>query len=339
MSLSNLADNLKKSKNAVLVVGAGISYTTGIPLGYRIPMEYGEAHQDLLKEHSILSIWQKANEEKGKTRETFQEQFVVEFIDVYLNSTELQQTFLDWLSELEAMSGVKSDIHAAFVIAWLNRVFKHLITTNWDFLLEYQIEAIYEEAYFDPFASITYTYGNGKTSKLPSDRLFFLEQLDAEDYFWHPRWDIVAQESDLENLNRWSRPVWKIHGSPFFLACPACGGFSRWKHTNKLTVGDPCPTHAEHLLQPELTFWGYGIDNQSPAVWKRLKGRLKRSDMIVVCGFSGAGSDAYLRTKIEEHPNTWVVNPDAGEWDRSSVNYIKGTASDLANMLISDFLT
>jgi NAD-dependent SIR2 family protein deacetylase len=336
---SELADALRKSRNAALVVGAGISYDMKIPLGYKIPMLYGEDHPHLLKKHGIDAIWQQAKDASaGDDRWRLEEHFVQVLVAAIVHSSELQRAFVDWLSRFGTMSGASSDIHAAFVLAWLKRVFNHLVTTNWDFLLEYHAEGIYEEAYLMPFEPVEFAFNGGQTANIAAERLSFLNPLDGDDYFWHPRWDIVANHSDLKNLQRWTRPIWKIHGSPFFLACPQCGGFSRWKRMEKLTVGDPCPQHPEEALKPEIIFWGQGIDKADPLVWKRLKGRLQRSDMIVACGFSGAGSDVYIRSVVESHPNAWVVNPDEKYWDVKRVSYVPAYASDLAGLLIEEFL-
>lgn len=338
MTLSDLVEALAGAKNAALVVGAGISHDMKIPLGYEIPMLYGEEHPHLLKKYGIDAAWQQAKEAADDDKWRLEERFVQSLVDVFMHSLELQQTFVDWLSKFKTMSGASSDIHAAFVIAWLNRVFKHLVTTNWDFLLEYHAEAIYEESYLMPFEPVSYTFDGGQVATIPAERLFFLDQLDGDDFFWHPRWDIVTSRSDLKNLQRWTRPIWKIHGSPFFLACPKCGGFSRWKRVEKLTVGDRCPEHPDEVLKPEIVFWGQGIDTADAMVWGRLKGRLKRSDMIVACGFSGSGSDVYLRSVIEEHSNAWLVNPDSGAWDTDRVRHVPVVASELAGILIDEFL-
>ena len=189
-----------------------------------------------------------------------------------------------------------------------------------------------------PFEPVSTTFGTGSTATIEAERLFFLNPLEGDDFFWHPRWDIVANRSDLKNLERWTRPIWKIHGSPFFLTCPQCGGFSRWKRVEPLTVGDPCPEHLEETLKPEIVFWGQGIDTADAMVWQRLKGRLQRSDMIFVVGFSGSGSDVYLRSVIEENPNAWLVNPGPGAWDTNRVNHVTITASEFANTLIEELL-
>lgn len=338
MNLSDLAEALNKSKNAALVVGAGISYEMDIPLGYRIPIQYGEAHPHLLKKYGLDVAWQQAVDAVGADKWRLEEQFVQVLVAAFMHSTELQQTFVNWLSEFGAMSGSASDIHAAFVIAWLKGIFRHLVTTNWDFLLEYHAEAIYEEAYLSPFEPVSYAFSGGQVAVIESDFLFFLNPLEGDNFFWHPRWDIVANRSDLKNLQRWTRPIWKIHGSPFFLACPQCGGFSRWKRRERLSVGDPCPEHPAETLKPELIFWGQGIDTADVLVWKRLQKRLHRSDLIVACGFSGAGNDVYIRNVIESHPNAWVINPDEKYWDIDRVRYVHANASDFATVLITEFL-
>lgn len=343
MNMVELANALRIAKNAALIVGAGISYGK-VPLGYGVPFLYGKDHPDLLKKYGLEVTWQQAESATDDSNKwLYQEKFVQYLVSKLTNSIELQQTFVDWLSASEnehihAMAGGASEVHAAFVLTWLKRGFKHLVTTNWDFLLEYQVDAIYEEAYLAPFEPVEFAFSGGQTTNIEAERLFFLSPLDGDDYFWHPRWDIVAGHSDLINLQRWTRPIWKIHGSPFFLACPQCGGFSRWKRVEKLTVGDPCPKHREESLKPEIIFWGQGIDKAAPLVWKRLTERLQRSDMIVVSGFSGAGSDVYIRRVIESHPNAWIINPDEKNWDVNQVKYIPAYATELADMLIKNFL-
>ena len=140
-------------------------------------------------------------------------------------------------------------------------------------------------------------------------------------------------------MNRWSRPLWKIHGSPFVLACPRCGGHTRWKTSTPLEIGQPCPAHPDQRLVPEITFWGQSIDVAYPRVWKTVKARLQRCDMIVGCGFSGSGSDIYIRRVIESTPNAWVVNPGPGAWDTTRIRFVEGYASDLAAGLWAAFVT
>lgn len=347
MKLSHLIDALNKSKNAALVVGAGISYDMNIPLGYRIPILYGEAHPDILKKHNLYVLWQQAVDANDVDKWRIEEEFVQVLVAAFMHSNELQQTFVDWLSDAEntnigSMSGTTSDIHAALVIAWLKGMFRHLITTNWDFLLEYQVDSFYhppknlEGIYPDPFDPVTHLFTDGRSVSIEPHHLYFLNPKYEDDFFWEARWNIVAKRTDLKNLERWTRPIWKIHGSPFFLTCPQCGGFSRWKRQEKLTVGDPCPQHSDETLKPEIIFWGQGIDTVDALVWKRLKARLQRSDLIVVSGFSGSGSDVYIRSVIENHPNAWVVNPNEKYWDTSKVKYISAYASDFTDALIEE---
>jgi hypothetical protein len=60
--------------------------------------------------------------------------------------------------------------------------------------------------------------------------------------------------------------------------------------------------------------------------------------MIVVCGFSGSGTDIYLRSVMEKHLNVWLVNPDMGAWDAKAVHHVSAFASEFANSLIDNFL-
>ncbi|MBI5931921.1 MAG: hypothetical protein HY862_21610 [Chloroflexi bacterium] len=336
----DLAQALLKSQNAALVVGAGISYDLKIPLGYRLPMEFGAAHQSLLAKVGLLSAWQAAQSATDPdTRWNLEKIFVDVLVSKFAGSIELQQVLVGWLGQVESMAGVQSDTHAAFAVTWLQRKFKHLITTNWDFLLEWQIDGIYYEAYNDPFAPANYSFASGANCTIQAEHLFFLESLEGEDYFWHPRWDIAANVSDLPNLRRWSRPLWKIHGSPVFLACPKCGGFSHWKFEAELKVNDPCPVHPDERLLPEIVFWGQGLDTAQPEVWQRVKKRLQRSDCIIASGFSGSGSDVYIRRVIEANSNAWVVNPSKGAWDVDKVHFVETTAADLAQLLIERVIT
>lgn len=339
--MKNVREVLKKSRNAALVLGAGISYDAGIPLGYQLPMQFSKAHQSLLKKLGILDVWQNAVDD-----DNLQKQFVEEKLaSSFSFSPELQQAFLDWLISYQPSTGnhtgkhvfvgKSSDIHATFVIAWLMRIFKHLVTTNWDFLLEWHLHTLYDASFGDE--PLSYTFDNGLTSVIKASNLFFLDPLEGDDYFWSPRWDIVSHSSDLLNLKRWTRPLWKLHGSPFFLACPQCGGFSRWNNSIEvgIKVNDPCRKHPDEKLIPEIILWGQGIDKPHPQVWNRLKGRLERADLIVVSGFSG--SDEYIRNVIESHHNAWVINPDRGDWDVRQVNYVEGTASELSDLLMTQF--
>jgi len=92
-----------------------------------------------------------------------------------------------------------------------------------------------------------------------------------------------------------------------------------------------------HLV-PELTFWGQSIDVAYPQVWKTVTNRLQRCDMIIASGFSGSGSDIYIRQVIEKNANAWIVNPSVGSWDTMNVHYIEAYASDLATGLFGAFL-
>ncbi len=328
---------VKKSKSASLILGAGISHPR-IPAGYTIIDQFAKAHTDLLQKYG-LEILESSSNANSRT-------FVDHFSALFKSTPEIQNAFLEWLSvgttDLQInMSGVPSDIHASFVIAWLNGLFKHLVTTNWDFLLEFQLEKLYEpdhlpdgsfpHPYDDP---VSYTFSNGKQCWIHPASLYSLNAVDQDDFLWEARWTIMTSESDLENLYHWTKPIWKIHGSPFFLACPQCGGFSRWKHVNKLKIGDPCPDHPEQHLVPEINIWDKRLDKPSRPVWKRLKERLKRSDLVVVCGLSGTGSDSYIREAVEDHSNAWVVDPKIGVWNSQKITYIPYGAKELSDALI-----
>jgi hypothetical protein len=337
--LSDVLSAIDQSRNAALLVGAGISIKSGIPGGYQLPIQFGQKHPALLKRFGLQDEWNAANSSNDWA---VQATFVDSLVYAFQNSPELQQAMLAWLMKLKPMKGVFSNHkhkkhnysldHAIFVLTYFKRLFKHLITTNWDFLLEkpIDIDLYYDRAYENPFETVEFTLSNGRSCHVEADQLFYLTALDDDDYFWHPRWEIVASARDVATLARWKRPIWKIHGSPFFLACSECGGYNRWKHLHPAKVGDPCPVHPHIPLVPEIVFWGQGIDLADPIVWRALKARLRRCDLIVVSGFSGAGTDRYIREVLEAHGNTWLVSPDLGDWDQTKINYVNAYSSDLA---------
>jgi NAD-dependent SIR2 family protein deacetylase len=239
---------------------------------------------------------------------------------------------LHWIMTLPAMQGEPSDEHAIFVALWLKRRFRHIITTNWDFLLEHQLETLYDAAYLDPFEPAELNLTDGSSCLIAPDELFYLDPLGGDDFAWNPRWDMVVNDRDLVELERWGRPVWKIHGSPFFLSCPLCRGVNRWKRSSDLLVGEACLENPAVTLQPEIIFWGHGIDTAYPKVWQTLKRRLSRCDLILVSGFSG--SDTYLKSFLERRADTWLVNPSPGEWDVDKISFIQGTSTDLTRELL-----
>lgn len=230
------------------------------------------------------------------------------------------------------MGGGASDDHLILVASWLHRKFRPLITTNWDLLMESQLEDMYDSAYGgDAFEPVAMSLESGDELPIRGDQLFFMEELDDGEFAWNPRWDIVVNPRDLTELSRSARPIWKIYGSPFFLACPKCRGINRWKRVNDLHVGDPCPEHPEEILQGEIVFWSETLDRAQRPVWNALRRRIKRSDMIVAVGFSG--HDTYIRDVVETCENVWVVAPDPGAWHGERVNYVRAYGSDLATEL------
>ncbi len=334
-NLSELLIDLQSARNAALVVGAGVSAGLGIPLGYEMPIKFGQTHQALLNNLGLRKVWETA---AATTQWPQQHSFVSALVEKFDKSIELQETLLSWLMGYPAMQGKASDLHAILALSWLSQVFHHLITTNWDFLLETQLDMVYEQAYTgDPFQPVEVQLLTGQSILLKAEHLFFQEHLDGDDYAWNPRWDVVANQRDLIAIQRWTRPLWKIHGSPFFLACPQCSGINRWKRQEDLHVGDPCPEHAHEHLTAEISFWGQGIDTAYPAVWNRLKARLRRCDLIVVSGLSGTGSDAYIRLAIEKHPNAWLVNPTEGAWNVHQMHFVEAGVQELTAALLEHF--
>lgn len=47
-TISRLADSLAQSRNATLLLGAGISIPNGVPSGYELATRFGEAHESEL---------------------------------------------------------------------------------------------------------------------------------------------------------------------------------------------------------------------------------------------------------------------------------------------------
>lgn len=340
--LEKLLQEVKRSKNAALVLGAGISIPMGIPGGYRLPLEFAETHTSLMAALGLEKALQKARS-IGDWRA--QAEFVEQLVETFCVELNLQRALSHWLSLYPHFAGpisddypfdkAFSDEHAIFVLAWLQDLFSHMITTNWDLLLEWHVAALHDQVYSgELFQSLQVKLKHGETCYLDPQQLFVLEPLDDDDFAWNSRWDIISNADDLDDVQPWSRIIWKIHGSPFLVACPKCGAWGRWKLSEDLEIGHPCPEHGDTALRPEIVFWGGGIDTAHPLVWHEVSRRLSTSDLIVVCGLSGSGSDVYIRDVIEGHDNAWVVSPNAGAWNSEQVNYLTANASDLAMALL-----
>lgn len=347
MCLAELEIELKSSRKTALITGAGISRHMGVPLGNQLLMLFSDSNQAVIKEIGLESKWHQAVD--NKEQELI---YVSSFVEQYQARIALQRNFIEWLLKnpdkgIQNISGASSDIHAAFVISWINRIFTHLITTNWDFLLEYHIDKLTNlevspEEFRSPFDPAEYIFSSGKKTAIEAENIYSLNPRESDgsfdDFFMEARWDIMSSNSDLERREEWTRPIWKIHGSPFFLACPECGGFSRWKWVKELTIGDPCPQHPENILQPEIILWGQGLDTVAGKIWKVLATQLQETQLLVVCGLSGSGSDKYIRDVVEAHPNAWVVDPYIGEWNQDKVHYVNASAAEFADLLIENFL-
>jgi NAD-dependent SIR2 family protein deacetylase len=328
--VNHLIDEIERSSSSALVLGAGISIPSGIPAGYRLPIEFGRNHQSLMQSHGLKTAWMTA---EGSKDWHAHKAFVDQLVSDLPSSPSLLQTLVDWLNDYPVMAGGTSDDHAILVLAWMKGIFKHMVTTNWDFLLESQVDQLFDNAYNadDPLAPVPFSLSDGRTCDVPADHLFHLMPLDGDESSLAPRWDIVADVESLNELGWWSRPTWKIHGSPFLLYCSQCGGMSRWKHVKGMKIGDECPKHPGVILTPEITFWENGVDRERPKVWRALQERLRRCKLIVAVGFSGA--DTYIREELERHANLWVVDPSDGDWTPSKVNHIRKDVTEFAEAL------
>jgi hypothetical protein len=343
MNLDALILQLKSAKNAALLLGAGISKVWEVPPGYGLLIEFGKNNTDILREYNLYNLWKTAKE--SESPET-QKHYTDELISTFCSSKSLQRSLLQWMNKQPSMLGYnlentnkQPDDHLIFDIAWIKGVFQHLITTNWDFILESYLDYLYWEAYnVIPLLPTPISLNDGTVIEIDYALLFFYEllnKMETEDELTTiPRWDIIVSDIDLPRKVKDIRPLWKIHGSPFFLACPLCSGATRWKREiDNLGIGDPCPEHPDQVLEPEMVFWEEQVDHASPQVWEALQAELHAADMIVVCGFSGG--DKYIRTVLESHPNTWVVNPDFNpRWNSERINYVNGTGTDLAKALL-----
>ena len=203
MRLAGLREAIKESKTAALLLGAGISVSLKIPAGYEIPIRFANTHPGITKEHNLKILLQKANTVKDYASEGA---FIRGFVKSFKESQHFQRAFLDWLHASEqfpAMAGVKSDTHSAFVISWLKGIFSHLVTTNWDFLLEYQIDALYHSNSeidgkpLDPFDAVPYSFKSGKKATVESEELYFL---NLQKTFLERRWNLMSHRPDLKNL-------------------------------------------------------------------------------------------------------------------------------------------
>lgn len=336
---SGLLGQLEQATNAALVLGAGVSMPCGIPAGPWLPFEFGAEHPGILTEARLVNVWERADA-TGRRPEA--EVFSAALIGELRNSEPIQAAFVDWLAKYPAFAGVahddpRGDAHRAFVAAWLQGRFRHLVTTNWDFILEAEVDAVYDLAYSgDPFDDVRYANAAGTEWSIPSSELFQVEPLAEDEGALNPRWDICSSALDLPELRGWSRPLWKVHGSPFFLACPKCRGITRWRRQEDLSVGDPCREHPDQRLVPELVLWGTGVDDAHPLVWQFLAEQLRACDLVVVCGHSG--SDDYLRRELAGHRNTWVINPSPDRWADEPVRYVEGDAAELAGAVVTPLL-
>jgi hypothetical protein len=259
--LTQLTEALLRTTKATLILGAGISIRAGVPPGFGLLMEFGEANPRLVESPPVRAHWLSAKADRHKEKD-----FANALVAAVSGDMASEELLLKWLMDRAPMAGKPWDNHAVFVLLWLRRVFKHLVTTNWDFMLETPIETLYDKSHANPLQPVEVSLSDGTPARLGVRQLFTKDALDADDVALNPRWDIVANETDLEELQPWSRPVWKIHGSPFFLACPECRGVNRWKRVRDVHVGEPCPDRPGTVLRPEIIFWGKGVDEPYPSV-------------------------------------------------------------------------
>jgi hypothetical protein len=316
-------------KRATLLVGAGASagpVGVGIPSGYGLAIQFAEANRSEL-DASLRKALGNARSDRDK-----ESAFAQQLVSTLRSDPTLQEIMTSWIERYPRMTGGQSDDHAIFAAAWLKRFFSHLVTTNWDFLLEDQIDSLYTAAYEgDQFSTAQMELSDGDSLEIAAEQLFFPEQLDTDEFAWNPRWDMVASPADLDELTRYARPVWKIHGSPFFLACPECRGINRWKRIDRPKIGDPCPVHPDLTLQPEIIFWGERLDHAYGAVWKAIKSRMLRSRLVVAVGFSG--TDEYIQLSLAKHPNLWIVSRSPGMWGGTDAKFVEATGTMLAAYL------
>lgn len=345
-----LRDRLASASEICLLAGAGISVPL-VPAGPQLPLDFGASHEALLQEHELAAAYATARAAAPEDNDpawAFAEQLVAKAG----GDRDLLNAWAAWLETVPALSGIDaagqlSPVHQVFALAWLSGRVRHLVTTNWDFLLEQPVAELYDQHYEqgDPMAAVEMTVW-GRSFSVDAEDLFYPEPLDGDklteggEAAWNPRWDIIANDHDLARLRPGdpdveTRPVWKIHGSPFFLTCPRCmtegGGVTRWQRPSAAAHGTACPTHPDEVLRPEMVLWHDRMDVAWPHVWERLVETLTGCDLVVACGFSG--SDEYIRKVLEEADNTWVVSPSLGRWVPDRVCWTDANAESLARLL------
>lgn len=255
-------------------------------------------------------------------------------------------SFCEWISE--KLTGRLSFIHFVFSIMWLKGMVQNIVTTNWDLLLEYQIERIYDSAYnkkqpFGEIGLVTSVYRRlpgwsrsiAGQLRIDAGQLFFESRLDHNSLFWQPRYEVVYDDRDLSTTSKNSKALYKLHGSPFFLLCRECEPYERWRPFSREAYDKRCPKHPSRKLIPQITLPQEQIDKPHPGAWNRVKNILSNSKVVIVVGYSGR--DLYAKDLIEGLETVHVFNKSLGNWNERRICFHKSLTEDLV-MEMASFL-
>jgi len=238
--------------------------------------------------------------------------------------------FCRWLTN--SLDVIPTWAYSIFALAAVTQTVDLTITTNWDLLLERQIEWLYQigkdRDYFNVSPEQLRQYPGAPYSSC----------WDAGDYYeieLGKGLRVVFTDNDLANVHGSETIIYKLHGSPFHLYCPKCVGSSRWKKVpSGVSFAEArCSIHRHQKLDFQVVLPNEGIDRANPLVYEYVEEQIKQSEVVLCVGYSGR--DYYLRNLLEGHPNIWVYTPSPAFWNTGKVKWVKATATDLAKSLSS----
>ncbi len=126
---------------------------------------------------------------------------------------------------------------------------------------------------------------------------------DSRDLLWFNK---NKKYITVNENNKYIRPIYKIHGSPFYLQCPICHGPTRWVQS-ELNLTE-CKVHNSPLSYRFLV--EEKVDVIDLKLLEHVSHIMQKADVIFVIGYSG--NDLYLQDLISNYPSkSIVVSPHA----------------------------